>query len=73
MSTITHMPARDLQPNDILIDGASVVSVDLVKVDDLDDDVYWIDVTCISGNFDQYETPIRAGAGDSWQVLNAAL
>ena len=71
MSTITHIPTRSLHEWDTLLDGASMLIVDSVEPDEMDDDVYWVHVTCCSGNFDNYETPIRADAAASWQVLNA--
>ncbi len=71
MSTITHMPTRELQEFDTLLHGASMLSVDRIAPSPFDDDVYWIHVTCISGNFDNYDGPIRAEAASTWQVLNA--
>lgn len=72
MSTITDIPTHALLEGDLILDGASTVSVDAVKPDAMDDDVCWISATCCSGNFENYDAPIRAGVDATWQVLNAS-
>ena len=71
MSTITHIPTYQLREGDLLLVGASMVSVETVEIDAMDDDAYWITACCISGNFDQWDNPVRVEADRTWQVLNA--
>ncbi len=71
MSTITHIPTHQLREGDTLLAGASMVSVETVAPDTMDDDVCWITAACISGNFDQWDGPVRADRDATWQVLNA--
>ncbi len=71
MPTITHLHTHELRDSDMLQVGSSMVSVDSVTPDEMDD-VFWIAATCISGNFDQWEKPHRAPLDAIWVVLNAS-
>jgi len=70
MATVSHIAAADLHQNDTLMIDASIVIVDEAGYDDVDDNM-WLHVTCISGNFDQFDQPIWTAPDATFRVLDA--
>lgn len=71
MSTLHYLQTDELLPGDTVLHGSSMLIVDNIQLDDVAD-AYWIDLRCVSGNFDNYTGPIRSDVTAVWRVLDAA-
>lgn len=71
MSSVTTLTTDKLAVGDTLLVGSCMVCVTAIHPDEWDDDVYFMETSCYSGNFDQWDGVQRLVAADAtWQVLN---